>query len=99
MTKISPLKIDTEKTFKFSDKNHLSVRKKQKKKVKKKTRTAHSSLYAQSSKMPEMINIIVTEREIGAMRRKMEKQYKRIIPEIELEAIVRAEKMTRIQRK
>lgn len=65
-------------------------------KRRKKTRTGHSAIYAQLSKMPEMRNIIVTERELGAMRRKMERQYKRILSESELEAIVRVEKTKRV---
>lgn len=65
-------------------------------KRRKKTRTGHSTIYAQLSKMPEMQNIIVTERELGAMRRKMERQYKRILSESELEAIIRVEKTKRV---
>lgn len=65
-------------------------------KRRKKTRTGHSTIYAQLSKIPEMRNIIITQRELGAMRRKMERQYKRILSESELEAIVRVEKTKRL---
>ena len=65
-------------------------------KRRKKTRTEHSTIYAQLSKIPEMRNIIVTERELGAMRRKMERQYKHILSESKLEAIVRVEKIKRV---
>ena len=65
--------------------------------MKRKTRTSHTTIYEQLSKIPEVGNIIITEREIGAMRRKMERQYKRILPEIELEAIIRAEKVSKRQ--
>lgn len=68
-----------------------------KKKTKRKPRTSHSTIYEQLSKVPEVGNMIVTEREIGAMRRKMERQYKRILSESELKAIVRAEKLSRRQ--
>jgi len=62
----------------------------------KSTRTSHATIYDQLERVPEIQNIIVTERELGAMRKKMELQYKRIVPENELEAIVRAEKMVRL---
>ena len=71
------------------------MKKRNKRKIEDKTRTSHSTIYDQLSKVPETQTIIITEREIGAMRRKMELQYKRILPEVELEAIVRAEKLSR----
>ena len=74
------------------------MKKRNKRKIEDKTRTSHSTIYDQLSKVPEVQTVIVTERELGAMRRKMEQQYKRILPEIELEAIVRAEKMVRLYR-
>ena len=86
MTKIFPLQIDSEMEF---EGQLLSQRRK-------KTRTGHSTIYAELAKMPEMRNIIVTERELGAMRRKMERQYKRILSESELKAIIRVEKTKRL---
>jgi len=65
-------------------------------KRRKKIRTGHSTIYAQLSKMPEMQNIIVTQRELGAMQRRMERQYNRILSESELEVIVRVEKTKRV---
>ena len=65
-------------------------------KRRKKTRTGHSAIYAQLSKMPEMPNIIVTEREMGIIQRRIEKEYGKILSQSELEARARREKLKRM---
>ena len=61
-----------------------------------KTRTSHISIFEQALRLPEMQNIIVTQREIGLMRRRMMKKYNRILSEAELERLGRVEKIKKI---
>ena len=61
-----------------------------------KPRTSHISIFEQALKLPEMQNIIVTQREIGLMRRRMQSKYNRILSEGELERLVRIEKIKRL---
>jgi len=62
----------------------------------KETRTKHTSLYDVAMKMPEFASIIVTERDIALMRRKVEREQKKFLSEIELERIVRLEKIKKM---
>lgn len=62
----------------------------------KETRTKHTSLYDIAMKMPEFASIIVTERDIVLMRRKVEKEQKKLLSEIELERMVRIEKIKKM---
>ncbi|RLJ06580.1 MAG: hypothetical protein DRP18_00335 [Candidatus Aenigmatarchaeota archaeon] len=61
-----------------------------------KPRTSHISIFEQALKLPEVQNIIVTQREIGLMHRRMQSKYNRILSEAELERLVRIEKIKRL---
>lgn len=67
--------------------------------ARRKARTSHISIYEQFLKIPEYASIIrVTEREIGNLRRQLERENKDMKTEIELEQMLIRQKIKKMFR-